>query len=105
MAIITKKIHKKNDGGIVWISIDEVPPIIKDTSVVDGGFFIRISDDKGDKVIRLSDQEAIDIAHRIIEAYKRHINEYPRLSQKAYEEYKRKNQNPSESEDIDNEDF
>ncbi|QGR19219.1 hypothetical protein [Stygiolobus azoricus] len=102
MAIIVRKIHKKNDGGIVWISIDEVPPIIKDTSVVDGAFFVRISDDKGDKVIRLTDQEALDIAYRIIEAYKRHVNEYPKLNQRAYEEYKKRNPEETESyEDLE----
>jgi hypothetical protein len=63
--------------------------VIKDGNVIDGGFFIRIGDDKGDKIIRLSDQEALDIAYRIIETYKRHIRIFAKLDELSYEQYKK----------------
>lgn len=69
--------------------VGESPPVIKEGSVIDGGFFIRIGDDSGDKMIRLSDQEALDIAYRIIEAYRRHVRTFARLDELSYEQYKR----------------
>ncbi|AAK42027.1 hypothetical protein SULI_13565 [Saccharolobus solfataricus] len=89
MPIIVRKVHKKDDGSTVWIRIGESPPVIKEGNVIDGGFFIRIGDDKSDKIIRLSDQEALDIAYRIIEAYRRHVRIYAKLDELSYEQYKR----------------
>ncbi|QGA69070.1 hypothetical protein [Sulfolobus sp. E11-6] len=90
MPIIVRKVHKKDDGSTVWIRVGESPPVIKDGNVIDGGFFIRVGDDKSDKIIRLSDQEALDIAYRIIEAYRRHVRIYAKLDELSYEEYKRR---------------
>ncbi|AWR98373.1 hypothetical protein [Metallosphaera hakonensis] len=89
MAVIVRKIHRREDGSTVWLRVGESPPVIKEGSVIDGGFFIRIGDDSGDKMIRLSDQEALDIAYRIIEAYRRHVRTFARLDELSYEQYKR----------------
>lgn len=89
MAIIVRKVHKKDDGSTIWIRVGESPPVIKDGNVIDGGFFIRVGDDKSDKIIRLSDQEALDIAYRIIESYRRHVRIFTKLDELSYEQYKR----------------
>ncbi|ACP34580.1 conserved hypothetical protein [Sulfolobus islandicus Y.G.57.14] len=89
MPIIVRKVHKKADGSTIWIRVGESPPVIKDGNVIDGGFFIRIGDDKSDKIIRLSDQEALDIAYRIIEAYRRHVRIFTKLDELSYEQYKK----------------
>ncbi|EHP69734.1 MAG: hypothetical protein RXS23_08335 [Metallosphaera yellowstonensis] len=98
MAVIVRKVHKRDDGTTVWIRVGDSPPVIKEGSVIDGGFFIRIGDDSGDKMIRLSDQEALDIAYRIIEAYRRHVRIFAKLDELSYEQYKRIKQVESEDE-------
>ncbi|BCS93457.1 hypothetical protein L3N51_01786 [Metallosphaera sp. J1] len=99
MAIIVRKVHKRDDGTTVWIRVGDSSPIIKDGSVIDGGFFIRIGDDSGDKMIRLSDQEALDIAYRIIEAYRRHVRTFAKLDELSYEQYKRTKRAENEEEE------
>ncbi|ABP95264.1 MULTISPECIES: hypothetical protein [Metallosphaera] len=99
MAIIVRKVHKRDDGTTVWIRVGDSSPIIKDGSVIDGGFFIRIGDDSGDKMIRLSDQEALDIAYRIIETYRRHVRTFAKLDELSYEQYKRTKRAENEEEE------
>lgn len=38
MPIIVRKVHKKDDGSTVWIRVGELPPVLKDGNVIDGGF-------------------------------------------------------------------
>ncbi|BCU66706.1 hypothetical protein HS7_01430 [Sulfolobales archaeon HS-7] len=98
MTIIVRKVHSKG-GKHVWMRVGESPPIVRDGRIKEGAFFIVIGDDTGDKSIRLSDEEALDIANRIISSYNSHIREYRLLDKKTYAEYKMK----MESEDDDTE--
>ncbi|ARM76790.1 hypothetical protein [Acidianus manzaensis] len=87
MPIIGRKSHTK-DGQKIYIRIGESPPAIKDGKVQEGAFFIILGDDMGEKSIRLTDQEAIDLANRIITIYQLHVRMYRKLDKKTYEEYK-----------------
>ncbi|MEM0173094.1 MAG: hypothetical protein QXV69_05640 [Sulfolobaceae archaeon] len=89
MTIIVRKTHKKGEKRI-WIRIGESPPVIKEGKIKDGAFFVIVGDDEGEKKIRLTDQEALDIANRIIIAYRKHIRQYMELDKMAYAEYKQR---------------
>ncbi|BBD73154.1 hypothetical protein HS1genome_1543 [Sulfodiicoccus acidiphilus] len=90
MGVIVRKIHTKKDGGNVWLRVTEEPPSMKNENPSDGYFFVRVGDDSGDKVIRLSDEEALDVAQRILESYRRHVKIYEKLEDESYRMYKMK---------------
>jgi len=96
MGVIIRKIHTKKDGKSVWLRVSEEPPTIKNKNPVDGYFFLRIGDETGDKVIRLSDEEALDLAQRILESYRKHVRLYERLEDESYKMYKMKSENDEE---------
>lgn len=50
-------------------------------------------------MIRLSDQEALDIAYRIIETYRRHVRTFAKLDELSYEQYKRTKRAENEEEE------
>lgn len=87
MPIIARKSHTK-DGIKIYIRVGESPPVVKDGKIKEGAFFVIVGDDTGEKSIRLTDQEALDIAYRIITIYQSHVRLYRKLDQKTYEEYK-----------------
>jgi hypothetical protein len=103
MTIIVRKTHKK-DGKRIWIRVGESPPIIKDGKIKDGAFFVIVGDDEGEKMIRLTDQEALDIANRIILVYNMHIKKYRELDKILYREYKLRMDSESLDEEEEEED-
>lgn len=102
MTIIVRKTHEK-DGKRIYIRIGESPPAVKDGKIKDGAFFIVVGDDEGEKKIRLTDQEALDIAQRILTIYQLHIRIYRKLDKKTYQEYKHRMESQTIDERLENE--
>ncbi|WP_338604501.1 hypothetical protein V6M85_06570 [Sulfolobus tengchongensis] len=100
MPVIVRKTHEK-DGKRIYIRIGESPPAIKEGKVKDGAFFVIVGDDDGEKKIRLTDQEALDIAHRIITIYQMHIKMYRKLDRQVYQEYKHRLETTGETKDLE----
>jgi len=98
MPIIVRKTHEK-DGKKIYIRIGESPPAVKEGKIKEGAFFIIVGDDEGEKKIRLTDQEALDIAYRIITIYQMHIRVYRKLDKMVYQEYKHRMENIKKEEE------
>ncbi|AOL17484.1 hypothetical protein BFU36_13035 [Sulfolobus sp. A20] len=102
MPIIVRKTHNDN-GKKIYIRVGESPPIVKDGKIKDGAFFIIVGDSEGEKSIRLTDQEALDIAQRIIIMYHSHVRVYRKLDRKVYEEYKEMKNKDARDLELENE--
>ncbi|PVU77858.1 hypothetical protein DDW12_05305 [Sulfolobus islandicus] len=102
MPDIARKFHVK-DGKKIYIRIGESPPIIREGKINEGAFFIVVGDDLGEKRIRLSDQEALDIAYRIITMYQMHIRIYRKLDRQSYQEYKQRMEIRNEGKEVETE--
>ncbi|QIW24071.1 hypothetical protein EWF20_07890 [Sulfolobus sp. S-194] len=101
MTIIVRKTHEK-DGKRIYIRIGESPPAVKDGKIKDGAFFIIVGDDEGEKKIRLTDQEALDVAQRILTIYEMHVKMYRKLDKKTYQEYKHRVESLRNDERLEN---
>ncbi|BCU70145.1 hypothetical protein [Stygiolobus caldivivus] len=101
MTIIVRKTHEK-DGKRIYIRVGESPPAVKEGKIKDGAFFIIVGDDDGEKQIRLTDQEALDIAQRIMAVYHLHVKIYRKLDKKTYQEYKERMRVPESDEKLEN---
>lgn len=100
MPVIVRKTHDK-DGKRIYIRVGESPPAVKEGKIKDGAFFIIVGDEEGEKKIRLTDQEALDIAYRIITVYHMHIRMYRKLDKKVYQEYKHRMEVEDEEKDLE----
>ncbi len=63
---------------------DDIPPMINENGFIEkGGFYISLKDAKGNRVVlKLNDMEAVDLAERLLQTYREHINKEYALAQK-----------------------
>lgn len=63
---------------------DDIPPTLNEEGFVEkGGFYLSLKDAKGTRVVlKLSDMEAVDLAERLLQTYREHINREYALAQK-----------------------
>ncbi|MFP3220109.1 MAG: hypothetical protein RXR41_03060 [Candidatus Marsarchaeota archaeon] len=63
---------------------DDIPPTINEQGFVErGGFYFSLKDAKGTRVVlKLSDMEAVDLAERLLQTYREHINKEYALAEK-----------------------
>jgi|GEM_PF-923739 hypothetical protein len=74
MTRIVDIVHSDKDRNLWILHVDDVEPSTDSRGFVqEGGFFVEVKTREGRAVIKLSDKEVIDLANRLIEAYKVHI--------------------------------
>ncbi|MDP7975026.1 MAG: hypothetical protein ACP5UI_01145 [Thermoprotei archaeon] len=66
------------------LTADDIPPSLNEGGFVErGGFYISLKDAKGTRVVlKLSDMEAVDLAERLLEAYRQHVAQEYELSRR-----------------------
>ncbi|BCU67193.1 hypothetical protein HS7_06300 [Sulfolobales archaeon HS-7] len=109
MARVVDIAHFDKDGNLTSLKIDDIEPMAGEKGFAqEGGFFVTVKGKEGRAVIKISDKEAIDMANRIIEAYREHVKNFIELSKRRQpltQERRRKDEDEEIMDELDEEDF